>query len=285
MKYTNDPEILSLYARLNDLLGLSERGEITATSFLTPRECLYAASFCEARIREGGAFLWGGFPLSDGDTPPERRRMLFLPEYAVGFASPDALAQDPVAALSAAGLDDLSGCVADSVRILQIKGSGFRKLSHRDYLGSVLGLGLERSVIGDIFVADEFSAYLACKGDLADFLVSNLTNVSADTVRVSLLPVGFVPPVERKRLAIRDTVASERLDCVVAALTNFSREKAQMAVRSGLVDLNYETVEACDTTVEPPCVLSVRGVGKFSVLSFDGETKKGRMRLSAEKYV
>jgi len=285
MKYTNDPEILSLYARLNDLFSLSARGEITATAFLSPRECLYAASFCEARIREGGAFLWGGFPLSDGDIPPERRRMLLLPEYAVGFVSPDALARDPVAALSSTGLDELARYAADSVRILQIKGSGFRKLSHRDYLGSVLGLGLERSVIGDIFVADDVSAYLACKGDLADFLVSNLTNVSADTVRVSRMPVGFVPPVEQKRQAIRDTVASERLDCVVAALTNFSREKAQVAVRSGLVDLNYETVEACDTTVEPPCVLSVRGVGKFSVLSFDGETKKGRMRLSAEKYV
>ncbi len=285
MKYTKDPEILSLYARLDDLLRLSERGEIAATSFLTPRECLYAASFCEARIREGGAFLWGGFPLRDGDIPPERRRMLILPDYALGFVPSEALAQDPVAALSASGLDELGGSVADSIRILHVRGSGFRKLSHRDYLGSVLGLGLERAVIGDIFIVDEHSAYLACKGEMADFLADNLTHVASDTVRVIRMPVGFIPPVERKRQAIRDTVASARLDCVVAALTNLSREKAQVAVRSGLVDLNYETVDACDTTVEPPCVLSVRGVGKFSVLSFDGETKKGRMRLVAERYI
>ena len=285
MKYSNDPEILALYARLRDLSALAERGETAATAFLTPRECLYAASFCEARIREGSAFLWGGFPLSAGDTPPERRRMLILPDYAAGLVSSEDLALDPVAALADVGLDDLSALVTVSTSLLLVKGSGFRNLTHRDYLGSILGLGLERDVLGDIFVADEHSAYLVCKGEMADFLTDNLTHVSADTVRVTQMPAGFVPPVGRKRQAIRDTVASARLDCVVAALTNFSREKAQVAVRSGLVELNYETVEACDTTVEPPCVLSVRGVGKFSVLSFDGETKKGRMRLSAEKYV
>ncbi len=285
MKYTNDPEILALYARLEDLSRLAERGEMAMTAFLTPRECLYAASFCEGRLREGAAFLWGGFPLVAGDTPPERRRMILLPDYVAGLVSPEGLAHDPVAALSDAGLDDLSAFVSDAARILLVKGSGFRNLSHRDYLGSILGLGLERDVIGDIFVADEHAAYLACKGEMADFLTDNLTHVSADTVRVTEMPAGYIPPVERKRQAIRDTVASARLDCVVAALTNLSREKAQVAVRSGLVDLNYETVDACDTTVEPPCVLSVRGVGKFSVLSFDGETKKGRMRLSAEKYI
>ena len=284
MKYTNDPEILSLYARLNDLLGLSERGEITATSFLTPRECLYAASFCEARIREGGAFLWGGFPLSDGDTPPERRRMLFLPEYAVGFASPDALAQDPVAALSSTGLDELAGYAADSVRILQIKGSGFRKLSHRDYLGSVLGLGLERSVIGDIFVADEFSAYLACKGDLADFLVSNLTNVSADTVRVSLLPVGFVPPVERKRLAIRDTVASERLDAVIAAIYNLPRSKAAQLFSDGMVFIGGKMVRSPGQAVAENAVVSVRHLGRFVYCGIVKETRKGRLRVTVKVY-
>ena len=285
MKYTDDPGILALYARLEDLGAVARRGEMAMTAFLTPRECLYASSYCEARIREGVAFLWGGFPLKAGDTPPERRRMILLPDYVEGLVSPESLALDPVTALAEGGFYDLSEILAASAVVLSVKGSGFRNLTHRDYLGSVLGLGLERDVTGDIFVADEHSAYLVCKGEISGFLTDNLTYVSTDTVRVTKMPVGFVPPVERKRQAIRDTVASARLDCVVAALTNFSREKAQVAVRSGLVELNYETVEACDTTVEPPCVLSVCGVGKFSVLSFDGETKKGRMRLSAEKYV
>ena len=285
MKYTNDPEILALYARLEDLCGRAERGEMAMTAFLTPRECLYAASFCEMRIREGTAFLWGGLPEDAHHMLPERRRMILLPDYTAGLVSPEALAADPVAALAEAGLEDCSVGAAEAVCILFVRGSGFRHLTHRDYLGSMLGLGLERDVSGDIFVADEHTAYIACKGEISDFLTEHLTQVSADTVRVTRMPVGFVPPVARKRQAIHDTVASARLDCVVAALTNLSREKAQMAVRSGLVDLNYETTEACDTAVSPPCVLSVRGIGKFSVLSFDGETKKGRMRLSAEKYI
>lgn len=285
MKYTNDPEILALYARLEDLARLSERGETALTAFLSPREVLYAASCCEARLRDGTACFIGGFPFSDNGLLPERRRMVLLPDYTAGMMSPDVLSHDPVEGLKEVGFDDLSDRVAQAVCLLSVKGSGFRTLSHRDYLGSILGLGLERDVLGDIFVMDEHNACLACKGEIADFLATNLTHVAGDTVRVTRLPSGTAPEIHRKSIPVRDTVASARLDCVVAALTNLSREKAQMAVRSGLVDLNYETVDACDAAVEPPCVLSVRGVGKFSVLSFDGETKKGRMRLSAEKYI
>lgn len=266
-------------------MRLAERGEMAVTAFLSPREVLYAASYCDARLREGTACFVGGFALSDNGLLPERRRLVFLPDYTAGMVTAEALTHDPAGALEAAGLDDLAAQISEAVCLLLVKGSGFRNLNHRDYLGSVLGLGLERDVLGDIFVPDEHHAYLACKGEIADFLVTDLIHVSGDTVRTAKLPAGSAPEIQRKSSPIRDTVASARLDCVVAALTNFSREKAQTAVRSGLVDLNYETVEACDATVEPPCVLSVRGVGKFSVLSFDGETKKGRMRLSAEKYI
>ena len=264
---------------------MAERGELAMTAFLTPRESLYAESYCASRIKEGTAFLWSGFPLLKNQAPAERRRMVLLPEYAAGFLSQDMLSRDPERALMEVGFDDLAERLSSSTCVLCVKGSHFCELTHRDYLGSVLGLGLERDVMGDISVMDKYSAYMVFKREMADFVAANLTKVAHDTVKVSLLPSDFSMPTARLSVAIRDTVASARLDCVVAALTNFSREKAQMAVRSGLVELNYETVEACDTTVEPPCVLSVRGVGKFSVLSFDGETKKGRMRLSAEKYV
>lgn len=285
MKYTNAPEILALYARLEDLIALAERGEMAVTAFLSPREVLYAASCCEARLREGTACFVGGFRGSRDGLLPERRRLVLLPDYVAGMVSPEALADHPAAALYEAGLDDLGVQVTEAVCLLSLKGSGFYRLTHRDYLGSVLGLGLERDVLGDIFVTDEHDAILACKGEIAPFLLEHLTHVAGDTVRVERLSDGLAPELQRKSVPVHDTVASARLDCVVAALTNLSREKAQAAVKSGLVELNYEVVEACDCTVEPPCVLSVRGVGKFSVLSFDGETKKGRLRLSAERYV
>ena len=69
------------------------------------------------------------------------------------------------------------------------------------------------------------------------------------------------------------------------ALCNLSREKAQMAVKSGIVELDYEAVEDCSATVDAPAVISVRGFGKFAVHAFDGTTRKGRIRLVAGKYV
>lgn len=285
MKYTNDPEILTLYARLEDISRLAERGEMAMTAFLTPRESMYAASYCASRVKEGTAFLWSGFPLLKNQSPAERRRMVLLPDYTAGFLSPDELSRDPRQALIDAGFDDLAEKLVSSACVLFVKGSRFCELTHRDYLGSVLGLGLERDVMGDISVMDKYSAYMVLKKEMADFVAANLTKVAHDTVKVSYLPADFSMPTARLSVTVRDTVASARLDCVVAALTNFSREKAQTAIKSGLVDLNYETVDATDTAVEPPCVLSVRGVGKFSVVAFDGETKKGRMRLVAEKYV
>ena len=190
-----------------------------------------------------------------------------------------------MAVLSDAGLDDLAETIRGAVCPVLVKGSGFRELSHRDYLGSVLGLGLERDAIGDILIPDSHSAILLTDTRVVDFLTTQLEKVATDTVRVSRLPEGTALTGTRRLQPITDTVASERLDCVVAALCNLSREKAQMAVRSGLVELDYEAVEACDTTVEAPAVISVRGFGKFAVHNFDGTTRKGRIRLVAGKYI
>jgi RNA-binding protein YlmH len=192
---------------------------------------------------------------------------------------------DPVAALCSAGLDDLADTLRDAVCPMLVKGSGFRELSHRDYLGSVLGLGLERDAIGDILIPDAHSAILLTDSRVGDFLTSQMEKVATDTVRVSRLPEGTSLGGTRRLQPVNDTVASERLDCVVAALCNLSREKAQMAVRSGIVELDYEAVEDCSATVDAPAVISVRGYGKFAVHAFDGTTRKGRIRLVAGKYV
>lgn len=279
VKYTKDPVILELYARLRDLCAASERGELTASPFLTPREAMYAKSYLEPRLREGSACFAGGYAHA------ERVRALILPDYAAGFVSSEDMASDPVAALTSVGLCELAEGIARYVSVLSVKGSGYRTLTHRDYLGSVLGLGLERDVIGDILVVNEHSAYLVCKGEISDFLAANLTHVASDTVKTERLSPGVPLLVEKRRQPVHDTVASPRLDCVVAALGNLSRDKAQTAVSSGLVELNYEVCEACDAMVESPCILSIRGIGKFEVIAIGGETRKGRLRLAAEKYI
>ena len=274
-----DEGLCRLLARLDDLCDKAARGEWAATPYLTPREAKYARARLSARIESGCAVVWGGYPEA------ERVRAVILPDYTEGLVDPAALMSDPAAALRDAGLDDLAETVRGAVCPVQVRGSGFRELSHRDYLGSVLGLGLERDTVGDILIPDSHSASLLTDTRVGDFLITQLEKVATDTVRVSRLPEGTALTGTRRLQPLTDTVASERLDCVVAALCNLSREKAQMAVRSGLVELDYEAVEACDTTVEAPAVISVRGFGKFAVHSFDGTTRKGRIRLVAGKYM
>ena len=106
-----------------------------------------------------------------------------------------------------------------------------------------------------------------------------------DKVKTKKSEKGEWEAPERKMQPIHDTVASGRLDAVVAALCNLSRDKARTAVESGLVEIDFESEERPDRTVNTPAVISVRGVGKFRVLSLCDKTKKGRYRLEAEKYV
>ena len=274
-----DEGIRLLLSRLDDLVKKSERGEVAVSSFLTPREAKYACVHLSSRVSAGTAVLWGGYLTA------ERVRAVILPDYTEGLVDPTALASDPAAALADGGLDDLAEFIRGAVCPVQVRGSGFRELSHRDYLGSVLGLGLERDAIGDILMPDAHSAILLTDSRVGDFLTTQMEKVATDTVKVSRLPEGIALTGTRRLQPITDTVASERLDCVVAALCNLSREKAQMAVKSGIVELDYEAVEDCSATVDAPAVISVRGFGKFAVHSFDGTTRKGRVRLSAGKYI
>lgn len=276
---THDKELRSLYARLDDLVRRAERGEVGLTAFLTPREGMYARRYLASRMQDGLAVPLGGYAKA------ERVRMCLLPDYTEGLTDTATLAANPVSALREAGLEALAEAVEGAAVPLCIQGSGYRTLTHRDYLGAVLGLGLDRDAVGDIQVTDEHHAYIVCKGEIADFLLAEIRKIGADTVKVRRLRAGEAVTDARRFEAVNDTVASERLDCVVAALAGLSRDKAQTAVRTGLVEMNYEVAEDCDIAVQPPCTLSVRGVGKFIVCAFDGETRRGRLRLRADKYV
>lgn len=276
---TPDDAVRALYARLDDLSGAASRGDAAMTAFLTPREAKYARLYLSARLRTGLCVLWGGYP------DAERMRAILLPDWSEGMCAPEALAADPVSALTDAGLGDAADAVHEGVTAVRVTGSGYRVLTHRDYLGSLMGLGLERDAMGDILVEDDRTAVLLCSRRVAEFLMTDLCKVGSDTVKCALLPDGDVPAAVRRTQPLSDTVASERLDCVVASLCNLSRDKAQTAIRSGLCEMDYECVQDCDTEVVPPAVLSVRGFGKFRVTAFDGETRKGRLRLRAEKYI
>lgn len=267
-------EFGALYARIEDLCLRAERGETAVSSFLSPRELHYAARYLD---RRGASFFaFGGY------CGAERKRLYFVPDY-VGL-SEDAL-QDPERELSCVeALRDFG--IGHQICAFRITGSGYRVLSHRDFLGSLLGLGLERNVLGDVAVEDEQgrSGVVFCEERIADFIENSLTRVANDKVKVSRLEVSSYTPPKRVFTAVSDTVASFRLDGVVAALCGLSREKARDAVLGGLVEINFEREERPDRTVTPPALISVRGVGRFRVISLNDRTRKGRIRMEAEQF-
>ena len=254
-----------LFARLDDLCRSAEQGMPVSSCFLSPRELYFGAEYLMARGMSGRFLEWGGYEAA------ERKKIIVLPEYMEGVLRE--------------GLADY-GYESD-VAALSLTGSGFVRLTHRDFLGSILGLGLERDVVGDIVLTegDKIEGTVICDAAIADYICANLTKVGRDTVKIKSaeLDTSFLP--KRKYLPILDTVASARLDCIVAAVCSLSRERAREAVVAGLVELNYETEERPDRTVVTPATLTVRGYGKYKINSVSGVTRKGRFRLDADKYV
>ena len=266
---TQNPEYRELEARIEDYIKRSERGELQISSFLTPMQIFFAKEILRSRQCLERTVFWGGY----GEC--ERARLILLPAF--------------VEDIEGKNEDKLQMYFPDeyksAVVTLKVRGSGYKSLSHRDYLGSILGLGLERDPIGDIVISDDFSAVVFCTESISKFLLEELKTVGSDKVGVCVFMPGADFCGDRRFQRINDTVSSERFDCVVAALCNLSRDKAQSAIRSGLCTLDYMPVEECSEGVCAGSVISVRGYGKYIIRDISQPTKKGRIRLVADKYV
>ncbi len=262
-----------LLSRLEELCARADRGCFCATAFLTPREAMLAGRALAARGASERAVFFGGY------AGAERTRLLLFPDYVLEAAGAEGGEPPEMTMLCALVGEE------EVVAAIRVQGSGYRTLTHRDYLGSLLALGVEREVLGDIVVENDASALIFCLPHMVPFLLSTVERIASDAVKLRRedVPADYVGA--RRRVEVRDTVASARLDCVVAALAGLSRDAAQGAIREGRVELDYETEERTDRTVPAPCVLSVRGVGKFAVRALSDVTKKGRLRLVADKYV
>ena len=263
---TQDKQTEFLYAHLDDLYRISESGVFRASEFYTPHELVLVRRWIASRALSSRALIFGGYEYA------ERARVYFMCDYMLGDDG-----NTPTEILSQYGYDD-------PTVILRIDGSGFRSLSHRDYLGSILSLGIDRSVIGDIVVCSEHTAYLFCERSIADYIKENLEKVSSDavTVRESALPSGSFG--EKKYREIRDTVASLRTDAVIASALGLSREAAKRTVLSGICEINYECETSPDREMSAGDVFSVRGYGKYKLSSLGGENARGRLRIVIHKY-
>ena len=159
-----------------------------------------------------------------------------------------------------------------------------KEQSHRNYLGSLLALGIERRVLGDIIISDK-TAYVAIQLEFADFVKSELTKISNETCIVSELDFGI--EIERKTeyKNVTVSVASNRLDAVISELTNMARDKAKELIIKGLVFIDGEVVCSPVKELKQGSKISVRKYGKFIFEEISGNTKSGRIRMNFKKYM
>lgn len=156
-------------------------------------------------------------------------------------------------------------------------------LEHRDFLGAILNLGIERRIIGDILV-DGVSAYVMCEERMADYLIENLTRVrhtSVSVTKTDTLPDAVSPKLVGKEIQI----SSNRLDAVIAQVHHLSRSAAQDLMRSGQVFLNGRAAENSSCELHEEDQVSVRHYGKFRYMGPVRTTRKGKLCVRIEQYV
>ena len=268
-----------LISRATELSERSEKNAV-ALSFLTPREQRLVFSAMERMGCADRVFFWGGF------FGAERRRAVFLPSWLeLGRCSYPLYSKEReehfVRSLSEMGMESI---LSDYTGAVRLSGSGYAKLSHRDFLGALMGLGLKRSVIGDICVFD-YGAVVFCEEKTSAFIAEELRNAGRDSIRSERISVDLDFSADRKFQEICTTVASLRLDGVVRALCNISRDDALQLVLQGSVELNYFVNKEPDRAVLENDIVSVRGFGKYIIDRGGEETRRGRIRLIARKYV
>lgn len=169
------------------------------------------------------------------------------------------------------------------LRVLKFSYRAQAALSHRDFLGTMLSCGIKREAVGDI-VCGAGETIAVVSEEVAPFLQQQIEKVGGEGVTVTTAD-GETLTVERRFQPISATVASPRLDNVVKALMGCSREKAAAAIVGGLVSVNHVPYDAVAKTVVEGDILSLRGVGRFRIEALSAHTKKGRLFLSAQKYL
>ncbi len=249
------------YAKIEDLFRQSETGIVTASRFLDPQEQYHAKEYlCRMKKDPQRYSFFGGYEGA------ERAVLFCLPEWCT----------------------DASSVWEDVLRAVEIQGSGFVSLSHPQYLGSLLSLGIERETVGDIVLQDDHHAVVFVTASIADFLLGEenpLHRVASDTVRLMPFTVSKDFCADRNTEIVTDTVSSARLDCVVAALLRTSRAKAQQALKEKRVRLNFSLNQEPDCPIREGDQISIRGAGRFRILACTEKTRKDKLRLQAEHFI
>lgn len=151
--------------------------------------------------------------------------------------------------------------------------------THRDFLGSILGLGINREKIGDILIHGSY-AQIIVKKEISDFILISLKKVGRENVKIKEISADTLIPVEVKYKEIITTVSSLRLDGIISSVLNISRNESQKLIEQGFVKVNWEKITKTHKEIEEGDMVSARGYGRFVLYLILGKTKKDRLRIN-----
>ena len=156
------------------------------------------------------------------------------------------------------------------------------ELGHRDYLGALMNLGIQRELLGDIFIKEK-EAYVYCLSHISDFISDNLESVRHTHVKVTIFNDDFdIIKPELKDIEI--IAASPRIDAVVASITKMSRSQCLELFSSKKIYVNGLCMENKSSQLKEGDILVIRGFGKFIYNGAGNETRKGRVYIKLQKY-
>jgi RNA-binding protein YlmH len=213
-------------------------------------------------IEKSGALSPAGYDISGGYEEAERCMIRFGSEEAFGYTEPF-----PIRCL----------------KIVPLSEKYAEELTHRDFLGALMNLGIERSVVGDLVVRGH-SCYVFCEEKIAGFICDGIDQVKHTHMKCT---VSEEVPAEASSEKVREEVqvSSDRIDGIVARFTGLSRSEVLELFRTQKVFLNGRCTEENAKSLQAGDVLSVRGFGKLRYLGLQNMTRKGKMNVAYERFV
>ena len=255
-KFARSPEDDALLARLLDKVDIWQRnGRTQCTRFMSERDKLCCTPVLHA-LGADEAFFWGGYAESE-------RSLLILP----------AEWEDKEALCSAS-----TGPVA----VIRATWKSGEELSHRDFLGALMGLGIERELIGDILPKKDRCDILIIR-EIVPYVMQSFSLAGRSTL--SVFEADEPENGEARFRLIKDTVATLRLDAVVGSGFSLAREKAAAAIRAGKVCLDGIVCLKPDKPVFAGNKISLRGMGKIELTETGGQSRKGRTIIVIKRFI
>ena len=244
-----------LLAKVWDKISTGIRKNIPAnTGFLSPRE----QEMCRFLFGDvPGLSFFGGY----GDS--ERNMLVYLPDYL-----------------------EVSYLLSEDSPIVCVEATYFEKdtLSHRDFLGALMGAGISRETVGDISTQVGRSHFFVT-AEIAPYILQNFASAGCTALRLTQIPLEQVTIAEPETKEIRDTVSSLRLDSIISSGFRIGRSLACDHIRAGRAAINGLPCEKPDKLIPEGAKISVRGLGKIKLRAINGETKKGRISVILDRYI